>query len=430
MKRYLLTLILAAACAAATAQESLTLRECVLQGMENNYGIKIARNRTQIAENNVTYAPFLPSVTAGARQTQERYSDRSVYGDDTPTAKSDYVTNVYNTDIALGWRLFDGMGMFATYETSKELLRAGELNLRGSMEQLTLDIASQYYYIVTQQRRLDAAELYLEISTLRYNQALEKYVIGSISGLEMKQAKIDYNADSSKLVRQQEIIRNAHIRLFELMNSDLHSKAQLCDTILPDGGLEEPALLQSAMEHNTAIELAQSGQRVSELDLRVARSARYPTLDFAAAYRYNYASKSTSAPLFTDYHGPNWGFTLSVPIFNRLETRRKIRNAGIEVENSDLLHKQVCTQVESELSQLYNTYQKNFMMISFEQESSDAALANMQAAMEMYRLGSMSGVEFREIQRSYLEAEERKLDAIFNAKISEIGLLYLAGQIL
>jgi outer membrane protein TolC len=430
MRKFIAIIICAFATFGASAQpQTLSLEECLRAGIENNYGVKIARNQAQIAANNVTYAPFLPDLTAGARQQQDRNNERVAYrGSD--DVKTDYVTNLDNADLALGWRLFDGMGMFATRETQKELLKEGELNLTRSLEELTVDISSQYYFIVTQQNRLNTAKQYLEISTLRYNQALEKYVIGSISGLEMKQARIDFNADSSKLVLQQQIIRNAYISLFELMNGDLNSRAQLCDTIVPDGSLVSEALLDSAMRHNTAIRMALSGQRLSELDLRIARSILYPTLDFNAAYRYNYNSKSSSEPQFTDYHGPNWGFTLSVPLFRGLETRRKIRNAGIEQQNSQLLYEQTRTGVTSSLMQLFNTYRKNFTMIDFEQESAEAAMANLEAAMEMYRLGSMSGVEFREIQRSYLEAVERKLDAIYNAKISEIGLRYLAGQVL
>jgi outer membrane protein TolC len=69
-------------------------------------------------------------------------------------------------------------------------------------------------------------------------------------------------------------------------------------------------------------------------------------------------------------------------------------------------------------------------MIAFEKESSDAAKLNMDRAVDMYRLGSIAGIEFREIQRSYLSAEIRRLSALYQAKISEITLLYLAGKIL
>ncbi len=429
MKNIFIVILFALSILGAGAQQPLTLGECVRAGLENNYSIKIARNLEQVAANNVTLAPLLPVVSAGASQAHAGYAERSVYrgADD---VKSDYSSNIYNADVRLGWRLFDGMAMFATRETQRELLREGELNLRASMEQLVADIASQYYYIVTESGRMRAARRYLEISTIRYNQALEKYIIKSISGLEMKQARIDFNADSSKLVQREQVLRNAYVRLFELMNSPLTTSAQLCDTITPDPGLQSEALLASAMERNTAVCLALTGQRISDLDLRIARSKLYPTLDFDASYRYNHAARGNQPPLYTDYHGPTFGFTLAVPIFNGLDTRRRIRNADLDRQNSKLLYMQTCSGVESSLRQMYNTYRKNIAMIGFEQESADVGMANVEAAMEMYRLGSMSGVEFREIQRSYLEAEERKLDALFNAKVSEIGLLLLSGQIL
>ncbi len=429
MKRTIITILFAAAAVTAPAQQMLSLEDCLRRGLEENYNVKIAHNDAQITSNNVTLAPFLPSLTAGASQRRDHYDTREAY-DDRADVKDSYTANVYAADVTLAWRLFDGMGMFASYQTSRELLRAGELNLRGSMEQLTADIASQYYYIVTQERRLDAARRYLEISTLRYRQAVEKNTVGRISGLEMKQARIDFNADSSKFVLQQEVLSNAYLQLFELMSARPDLTARLRDTITPDGSLLYERLEASALEHNTSILLARTGQRLSDLDLRIARSSLYPTLDLTGAYRYNRTSNSGYDYAHSQYNGPTWGFTVSVPLFNRLDTRRRVRNAGIARSSSDLAYEQICSEVTNAIARLYNTYRKNFMMIAFEQESSEAAMANLEAAMVMYRLGTMSGVEFREIQRSYLEAEERKLDAIFNAKISEINLLYLAGQLL
>ena len=69
-------------------------------------------------------------------------------------------------------------------------------------------------------------------------------------------------------------------------------------------------------------------------------------------------------------------------------------------------------------------------MINFEQENSDAAKLNLETAIVKYRLGSISGIEFREIQRSYLNAEIRRLAALYQAKVSEITLLYLSGRLL
>ena len=68
-------------------------------------------------------------------------------------------------------------------------------------------------------------------------------------------------------------------------------------------------------------------------------------------------------------------------------------------------------------------------MIGFEEESREAALLNLEAAREKYRLGSLSGIEFRDIQLSYLNASDRRLNAIYQAKISEITLHLMAGEL-
>jgi len=49
--------------------------------------------------------------------------------------------------------------------------------------------------------------------------------------------------------------------------------------------------------------------------------------------------------------------------------------------------------------------------------------------LEKYKIGSLSGIEFREFQRSYIDAVDRKLSAIYQAKVSELSLLLLSGEI-
>ncbi len=393
-----------------------------------NYGIEISYNRLAIAGNNATLSPFMPKVTAAASQRQDVLSKLEA-NTVPPDTEGSYTANQYTADVTLRWTLFDGMGMFTDYKTSHELLRGGELNLRNNIERLVADISGQYYNIVTQEKRLEVTRRYLEISTLRYNQALEKYVIGSISGLEMKQAKIDFNADSSKLVLQQEVLSNAYTRLFETMNIDLDTRATIRDSIVPNPSLELDALKQAAMRDNTEILMARSGEKLSELKVSSAKALRYPSLDFVSAYRFDRSGNTSSSTRYTRLNGPMWGFSVTGTLFDGGNVNRQVRNSRLEYDNSSLAARQTELAVASDITQVYNTYRKNILMIAFEQESSDAAMANLEAAMEMYRLGTMSGVEFREIQRSYLEAVDRMLAALYQAKESEISLLYLAGRI-
>lgn len=129
-------------------------------------------------------------------------------------------------------------------------------------------------------------------------------------------------------------------------------------------------------------------------------------------------------------NGPYWGFSVNVDIFNRLENRRKIKNAKLDMENADLSYQEAEQQVKADLAQLYNTYENNLQMVTFEQESASVAFENLDAALERYKLGDLAGIEFREFQRSYIDAVDREVSAIYQAKMSELSLLLISGQIL
>ncbi|MCK9305393.1 MAG: TolC family protein, partial [Bacteroidales bacterium] len=86
-------------------------------------------------------------------------------------------------------------------------------------------------------------------------------------------------------------------------------------------------------------------------------------------------------------------------------------------------------ELESELRQLYNLYRNNLRMVDFEKENKETAYLNLDAAMEKYRLGSLSGIEFRDIQLSYMNAYDRMLNSLYETKVKEITLHLLSGDL-
>ncbi len=56
----------------AGAQKLMTLDEAIMQALENNYSLKISRNDQAMAENNVTLAPFLPTLEGSAKTVADK----------------------------------------------------------------------------------------------------------------------------------------------------------------------------------------------------------------------------------------------------------------------------------------------------------------------------------------------------------------------
>ncbi len=397
----------------------MTLDECVDRAVQSNFGIQVAGMQTQQAANNVTVAPFVPTLTGTAQQNrtiEEKTADgRAV--------------NTLGAGVSLTWRLFDGLGMFATHNLQREQLNVSQLQMRDELEVLVSDIMKQYYLLISLHNQVSLARELMDLSQLRYKEALDKAEIGSASKLEMRLAKIDLNADSSNLIKQEEALRVAYIQMNRMMNSPLSDRGYVNDTILLREQLAREDLMRWADENNVSVLMARAGVRIADLDYKLARAARYPTLDFSAGYNINATDRPNFSGTFSNSNGVNWGFDLGVNIFNGLETNRKLKNARLDRSISETSLSDTELAVRSELEQLYINYLNNLQLIDFERENADVARMNLEAAMLRYKVGDLSGIDFRNIQQQYLEAVDRKIDVIYQAKISEVSLLTLAGQL-
>lgn len=411
------------------AQSKITLDSCIARALESNYSIKIIRNQQRQAENNVDYAPFMPVLGVSAGQRQNIQDSKSIVGEEERKLNAS-VSDVLTAGVALNWRLFDGLEMFMTHSRYREMLGVGELKTKAAVENLIVEVCSYYYDVIRQHSKVEAARHSLALSASRYAEARDKYMLGVLSGLEAQQAKLDLNADSSNYIKEKELLKSAYISLNMSMNADLQRHAYVDDSITLREPLRLDELQDNMLQWNTTLLIGRRDQKVSELDMKIARAALFPKLDFNAGYNYNRTKTPEATTSLNRTNGPYWGFSVSVDIFNRLENRRRIKNAKLDMENADYSYLEAELQMKADLAQLYNTYENNLQMVSFEQESAKVAFDNLDAALERYKLGELAGIEFREFQRSYIDAVDREVSAIYQTKISELSLLLISGQIM
>ena len=395
MRKYVIGLCLAAGFllsgADCGAQTIMTLDSCIQRALEANYSIRIVRNQQQQAENDVTVGPFLPTVTVSASQDQTISNGRveSMSG----TREQDWSrSNSLTAGVALNWTLFDGFEMFVTRNRYEELRSIGELNTKAAIENLVVEVASCYYEVVRQQSKVDAARHTLELSMTRYKEAHDKYVIGSMSGLEALQAKLDLNADSSTYMQEQQALKSAYIALNTVMNTELHQHEYVRDSIVLREPLAYRRLQDDMMEYNTTLLIGRRDCKVSEMDMKIARAALFPRLSFDGGYNFRRTKAPSDVTSLNRSSGPYWGFSLSMNVFNRLENRRNIRNAKLEVENTELSYEEAELQVKSDLAQLYNTYTNNLLLVNFEKDNARIAYENLDAALLKYKLGELAGI--------------------------------------
>ncbi|MDR2130449.1 MAG: TolC family protein [Odoribacteraceae bacterium] len=430
IKNTRVTLLLVALLLPATAcPQKRDLAECITRAIESNFALKIKRNTAAMARENANLSPFLPSIEATARQNQATNDTRRESNSGTITRTDGVATNSYSAGVALQWRLFDGLDMFATRDRLRELESLGELTLQHEIEALVVRVCSLYYDVVVQQYRLEATRHTLALSRERYEDAQFRHGIGKISGLEARQAIVDLHADSSAHVRQEEQVKNAYIELNKTMNVNLQLTAYVRDTLVMGTPPSPDVLEKQAINNNKLLAIARGEQRISELDYRKSRALFLPTLDFSSGYNYTLTGTPAADPRLNRTNGPYWGFSATIPIFNKTLNRARARNARLEVENSAWSYRETEQELLSDLALVHNAYKSNLLVVSFESEGADIAGTNLDEALAMFKLGALSGIDFRQFQQSYINAVDRKFSAMYQAKMSELALLLISGTV-
>lgn len=434
MKRFLLLIVAIWATLPAEAQQVYSLNDCIKTGLEQNYSIRIIRNEQQISDNNATpgNAGYLPTVDLNGGLSGTMNNDNNKLSDGT-TSKTNGVNNeTANIGLNVNWTIFDGLGIQATYAKLKELERLGELNTRMTIEDFVASLSGEYYNLIRQKIRLRNLHSTLSLSRERLRIVEERYYIGSMSRLDLQQAQVDFNADSSNVLNQLEQVHTSRIRLNQLMALDnVEEQIHLKDSLItPNPFLDEVDLWKNTLSSNSALLIAQKNKTLSELDYKKVRSRNYPYVRMNAGYGYTTNWYEVGSTDLQRRLGLNYGLTVGINVFDGFNRKREQRNARIQIQNQDLRTQELELGLRADMSNFWMAYRNNLDLWSLEKENLVAAQENYRIAIDRYKLGDLSGIELREAQNSLLEAEERQSIAEFSTKLCEISLLQLSGQIL
>ena len=410
-----------------------TLKECLEKGLDKNYSLRIIRNEEQMAANNATMenAGLLPSVSLSAGYSGSAYGRNTVSNVDGSVSQERGVyDDGLNAGIDLSWTLFDGFKTVANYDRLRELSLISSTQTRLAVEDYMADLTAEYYNFVQQRQRLQNYVSAVELSRERLRIVYERWMIGSLSRLDLLQARVDFNADSAQCLKQREALASSRIRLHELMAEDSLN----INFTSADNGIDLLALPQfdslwvQTKANNASMLMAAHNRTLADIELRSVRSRNYPYLKLGAGYGYNTNRYGVGNTLKRNQWGGDVGLTLGFNLYDG-KRRSEQRNARLSVKNAELEEYDLTLSLYTDLADLWQAYENNRMLLALEKENVVAARENYAIAHERYLLGDLSGIEMREAQKSLLDAEERILVAEYNTKLCEISLLQLSGGI-
>jgi outer membrane protein TolC len=175
--------------------------------------------------------------------------------------------------------------------------------------------------------------------------------------------------------------------------------------------------------------LAEQNKNVAQAQLRLERGDLFPVISLNLGYNYSRSESGAGFFKSSNTTGITYGVSASFNLFDGLNTRRRIENAEVSIESSELALKQVEDQVKALFENTYLKYQNSLQLVKLESENYRAAEENANIALEKLKVGSITPVDFRQVQLDLMNAKSRLLSAEYDAKTSETNLLQISGQL-
>ncbi len=431
-KIYFTVFCLSTVCAAQAQQLPLLgLKDAVEIALKNNFNIRLSKNNIAITQNNVTRgnAGMLPQIAAAITSVNSIQDTKQTKADGTTPTKNGVLNSSLNYGVNLNWTIFNGFAMFANYDQLKQLNQLSEVAARDTIERTMAQVIYTYYNLVNQNQQIKAIRGAIEISKTQLRYANDKFTVGRASGLDVLNAQVNVNSDTSNLITQIQRYRTAKIRMNQLLVRDLQTDFMVTDTIIIDDKLILGDILNQAQSQNPVILSSQINRQLAEINLRQVKATRYPTVGITSGYNFNDSKSPAGIFLQQNTRGFNYGLSASVNLFDGLNQARKERNAKIQIDNANINLSKTQQNIEAEISNLYINYLSGLDLVRLNQSNIAVAKRNLKISLEKYKLGNITPLAIREAQKSYLDAESRYFEAQYQAKTAEVNLKELINNI-
>ncbi len=415
----------------AMAQKLLSLEEVIQITLEENYGIKVARNEISIAENNFHpgKAGLLPTLDVSGNYQYGRNNTTQQFVGQEPNEIRGAVSTSYGSSVDLGYTLFDGLGNVYNFKKLKSTLAMVDAQTRADIELIIMDVITAYYSLARTQENYRIASEALEISNERLQRALAEIQFGQSTRRNYLNVKVNYNTDSASLITANLFLERAQNDLIFLLGGNVDDIVVSTRADLTKR-LDEDYLQQSSLINNQQIIAGQYSKRNAEYDVKLAYAFQMPQVMASASYGYNKLNNDAGFLISNQTNGLSAGVSVGLNIFDGRRRQIDRQNSKIALDNQNIIYQELLKQTERNFNNAYAAYENNIALLSIEENSLITAQQNFETTQEQNRFGSVTSTEFREAQLNLINAQFRITDAKFIAKVAELEVLRVAGLLL
>ena len=424
-------------------QQTISKEEALEIALEKNFGIQVSKNNLEISKNNSSLlnSGFLPTISlnGGSNFTSSNSEiafPGQVLEDGSPRPNlnlDDQESQRFNGGVNLNYTLFDGLGRKFTYKRLKEQYALSELQLRETIEFTIIQLYSVYFNVAQLTESKSIFKQALEVSKERESRAESAFNYGQTNKLAVLNAQVDVTNDSISVLEITQQLDNAKRDLNLLLSQSMENKYSVSTQVDFVSEIQIEALLENAAAYNVSLLKQKQNTQINSYDVKVSQSGYLPSIGLVGSYGWN-LNQSPASAFFpgtnNNTYSMSFGANLSWNLFDGGRSITRVKNAKIAVENQKILTDEIQLTFERDLSNALQSYKNAKMIYSIQEKQVETGSYNFERSQAQYNLGSITAIEFRQAQINLRNALNQWTLAKYQAKLAELRLLQLSGQLL
>ena len=428
--RKILFAILAFYAAQTEAQPRWTVMQCMRYAVEHNHEVR----RTELELDNYKVAKtsaagrFLPAVDAsiGAQYNFGRAIDPETNG------YTDVSTFYNGYSIQVSLPVFDGFSRLHALKAAKASVLMGRQALRQQQDQTALNVLQAYANVVYDEGMVRMAQEKLKETELLLRQTRLLEEVGRKSAADVALVESQHAEADYELTRQQHLLATA---LLELKKEMAYPLTDSLAVLLPEDDKCAAAAVQPFCSPlHPVLQQAQYQVEISNLEWNQARAALFPALSLSAGLSTTYyktlhaETTSSFGKQFSNNMGEYVGVTLSIPIFNRMQTVSNIRKAKNNYQMACEAYEQKHAELEKLSREAWLDWQGYLkQMVQMEKKVEADSLA-YQLTFHQYGEGLSTAIDLHTTSAQLLHSRATLLQCRLMAMVKEQMVRYYQGM--
>ena len=409
-----------------------TLEQCVDHALENNITILQAENSLLSSEQDVISAKgnFLPLINSNL-------SGGASLGNIEVFPGEFRDREFYSTSVGIGFSqsVFNGFRNINLLNQSKLSLERNQFELEKFKDDISLNVANTYLNVLFNKENLELAKLQVEFSEFQVNQVKTLVEAGSEPNSTLIETQATYSRDIQNLTIAENNHDLALLTLAQLLQLPYENfDVEVIEIDTPSANLmynDIAPILNYALQNRNEIKVAERDIELAKLGTKISKSAYLPNVSMGYGFNAsaNFSNLTVDDELLDQLNvnkGHSINMNISIPIFNRNQTKAQVKKSKIQEETTNLALEQAKINLESTIQRAFTDARaalKSYEAAQLSLQSQEVAFQNSQ---ERFIIGALNSFDLEQSRLRLINARSSlinaKYDFIFKTKVLDFYL--------